>query len=54
MLERLKSKRWMVLTFGSVVLGLTMLPLVNLVIMPVAVIAGTLIWVNELADDAPR
>ena len=54
MLERLKTKRWMVLTFGSVVLGLTMLPLVNLVIMPVAVIAGTLIWVNELADDAPR
>ena len=54
MLERLKSKRWMVLTFGSVVLGLTMLPLVNLVIMPVAVIAGTLIWVNELADDTAR
>ena len=51
MLERLKTKRWMVLTFGSVVLGLTMLPLVNLVIMPVAVIAGTLIWVYELADD---
>jgi len=54
MLERLKTKRWMVLTFGSVVLGLTMLPLVNLVIMPVAVIAGTLIWVNELADDTAR
>ncbi|MFT6600012.1 MAG: CysZ protein [Alloalcanivorax sp.] len=50
MLERLKRKRWMVLTFGSVVLGLTMLPLVNLVIMPVAVIAGTLIWVHELAE----
>lgn len=48
MLERLKTKRWMVLTFGSVVLGLTMLPLVNLFIMPVAVVAGTLIWVKEL------
>lgn len=48
MLERLKTKRWLVLTFGSVVLGLTMLPLVNLFIMPVAVIAGTLIWVHEL------
>ena len=49
MLERLKSKRWLVLTFGAVVMGLTMLPLVNLFIMPVAVIAGTLIWVEELA-----
>jgi CysZ protein len=49
MLERLKTKRWLVLTFGAVVMGLTMLPLVNLFIMPVAVIAGTLIWVEELA-----
>lgn len=51
MLERLKRKPLLVLTFGSVVLGLTMLPLVNLFIMPVAVIAGTLIWVHELADE---
>lgn len=51
MLVRLKRKRLLVLTFGAVILGLTMLPLVNLFIMPVAVIAGTLIWVNELADD---
>jgi len=28
-----------------------MLPLVNLFIMPVAVIAGTLIWVEELAEE---
>lgn len=48
MLDRLKTRRWLVLTFGVVVLGLTMLPLVNLFIMPVAVIAGTLIWVHEL------
>jgi CysZ protein len=52
MLERLKTRRWLVLTFGSAVLGLTMLPLVNLFIMPVAVIAGALIWVHELADPA--
>lgn len=52
MLERMKRKRWLVLTFGAVVLGLTMLPLVNLFIMPVAVIAGTLIWVKEL-DPVP-
>jgi CysZ protein len=31
------------------VLALTMIPLVNLVIMPVAVIAGVLIWVEQLS-----
>jgi CysZ protein len=51
MLVRLKRKRWLVLTFGSLVMGLTMLPLVNLFIMPVAVIAGTLIWVKELSPE---
>ena len=49
MLERLKTKRWLVLTFGAIVLSLTMIPLVNLVIMPIAVIAGTLIWVEQLS-----
>ncbi|MZR62123.1 sulfate transporter CysZ [Alcanivorax sp. DP30] len=51
MLERLKSKRWLVLTFGAIVMGLTMIPLVNLFIMPVAVIAGTLIWVEQLSSE---
>ena len=53
MLARLQSKRWLVLTFGAVVMGLTMIPLVNLFIMPVAVIAGTLIWVEQLSADTP-
>ncbi|MBQ25106.1 sulfate transporter CysZ [Alcanivorax sp.] len=52
MLERLKEKRWLVLTFGAIVMGLTMIPLVNLFIMPVAVIAGTLIWVEQLAPQS--
>ena len=51
MLERLKEKRWLVLTFGAIVMGLTMIPLVNLFIMPVAVIAGTLIWVEQLSGE---
>ncbi len=32
MLERLKEKRWLVLTFGAIVMALTMNPLVNLFI----------------------
>lgn len=50
MKQRVRSRPWLVLSFGCVVLGLTMLPLVNLVVMPVAVIAGTLIWVEALDD----
>lgn len=38
----------LVLSFGCVVLGVTMVPLVNLVIMPVAVIAGVMIWQQSL------
>ena len=50
MKARLHKRRWLVMGFGCLVLALTMLPLVNLLIMPVAVIAGTLIWVEALSD----
>lgn len=53
MLAGMRRRRWLVLTFGSVVLGLTMVPLVNLFIMPVAVIAGTLIWAEQLSGSQP-
>ncbi len=49
MLDSMKEKRWLVLGFGCLMLVLTMLPLVNLVIMPIGVITGTLIW-NEQLD----
>lgn len=49
MLAAMRRKRWLVLTFGSLVLAVTMVPLVNLVVMPVAVIAGTLIWAEQLS-----
>jgi len=45
----LRQRRWLVLGFGCAVLTLTMVPLVNLLVMPVAVIAGTLIWVETLS-----
>lgn len=38
----------LVLAFGCIVLGVTMVPLVNLVVMPVAVIAGVMIWHQAL------
>lgn len=47
-LEQVKTRPVLVTGFGSIVLALTMLPLINLFIMPVAVIAGTLIWVEQL------
>lgn len=46
------SKRWLVLGFGSIMLGLTMLPLVNLIIMPIGVVTGTLIWNERLSPKA--
>lgn len=47
MLARLREQRILVTSLGCLILGLTMLPLVNLVIMPVAVIAGTLFWLER-------
>lgn len=47
MLARLREQRILVTSLGCLILGLTMLPLVNLVIMPVAVIAGTLFWLEK-------
>ena len=50
MKKRLQQQRWLVLSFGCIVLALTMIPLVNLLIMPIAVMAGTLIWLEALSD----
>lgn len=49
--RRLTDKRWLVLGFGCIMLALTMLPLVNLVIMPIGVVTGTLIWNERLGRD---
>ncbi|AJD47713.1 cysZ family protein [Isoalcanivorax pacificus W11-5] len=47
MLGQLRQQRILVTALGSLILALTMLPLVNLVIMPVAVVAGTLFWLEK-------
>jgi CysZ protein len=44
-----RRRPWLVLGFGCVVLAVTMVPLTNLMIMPVAVIAGVLIWQEQLS-----
>jgi CysZ protein len=36
--------------FGGVTMGASMIPFVNFIIMPTAVIAATLIWVDQYAE----
>lgn len=53
-LTHFRQQRWLVIGFGGVVLVLTMVPLVNLFIMPVAVIGGTLAWLYIGGFAAPN
>lgn len=53
-LGRFREHRWLVIGFGGVVLMFTMVPLVNLFIMPVAVIGGTLAWLYIGGFAAPN
>lgn len=46
--EVLRRRRLLALGFGFAVLAMTLIPVVNLLAMPTAVIAGTLLWVDEL------
>lgn len=46
--RRIKSQRATSFSFGAVVMLGTMIPIVNLVIMPAAVCGGTLMWVERL------
>lgn len=45
-LRELRAKRWLVIGFGGGVMALTLVPLVNLIIMPMAVVGGTLLWLH--------
>lgn len=49
MKRALRTQKVLVLSFGCAVLAMTMVPLLNLLIMPVAVIAGTMIWLETLS-----
>lgn len=47
-----KKKRFFSLGFGGVTMGASMIPFVNFIIMPTAVIAATMIWVDQYSDNS--
>ncbi len=51
MKQLLKARRWSSLGFGSLVQLGTLIPVVNLIVMPAAVIGATLFWLEQYADD---
>lgn len=52
MLARLHAQRREVLVLGAAVFGLLLVPVVNFVMLPVAVCAATVMWAERFADDA--
>ncbi len=47
-----KKKRFFSLGFGGVTMGASMIPFVNFIIMPTAVIAATMIWIDQYSDNS--
>ncbi|MFT5665530.1 MAG: CysZ protein [Gammaproteobacteria bacterium] len=52
--KRLGERRGLILGFGGSVMVLTTIPLINFVVMPLAVAGATIIWVEQLADSANK
>ncbi len=48
--KKLRKSLYSSIGFGGAVMATSMIPIVNIVAMPAAVIGGTLFWVNELKD----
>ena len=48
--DKLGARRQLALGFGGTIMGITMIPIVNFIAMPVAVAAATALYVAELAD----
>lgn len=48
--QKQQKNRMFSMGFGGIVLGATMLPIINFVIIPLAVIAATQIWVEQHKD----
>ncbi len=49
--NRLKAQRYSSVGFGGTIMFCSMIPIVNIFIMPIAVAGGTLFWINELQQD---
>lgn len=47
----LSANRWMGLGFGGTVMVATLIPLVNFLVMPVAVAGATHLWIKHLSQD---
>lgn len=52
-LREYRARRWQVIGFGGGVMALTLVPLVNLIIMPMAVVGGTLLWLHIAQLEKP-
>jgi CysZ protein len=52
-LDMLRQRRWLVMGFGVAVLGLTLVPVANFLVVPAAVAGGTALWVKELRPAVP-
>ena len=47
---RLGKKFYSSMGFGGIVMGCSVIPILNLIAMPAAVIGGTIFWLNELRE----
>lgn len=54
MRDALKQKRGQALSFGAVVMLLTMVPIINLFVMPIAVCGATAMWVDHYRTQFKR
>lgn len=50
--NRLKTQKFSTTSFGGTIMLGSMIPVINIVIMPIAVAGGTVFWVNELRQGA--
>ena len=46
----LKKKKILSLSFGGIVLAVTLFPIINLFVMPIAVAGATAMWIREFSD----
>lgn len=46
-IAHLQQRRWLYLGFGSAVTLVTMIPVINLIIMPAAVAGATVLWIEQ-------
>lgn len=49
----LKRRKWLSFGFGCSIMGLTLVPIINLFIMPAAVAGGTAYWFDHFREDGP-